>query len=113
MSQQSLPILTFTDIATTAIAANTFVGWTGATAAAGDKVKGVSRSDAAIGQPFPTDVLGTSIVIAGAAFAAGDALEVGTAGAAIKNAGTNPVVGHALQAANGAGDLIEVFILSA
>lgn len=115
MSQQSIPILTLSDTATAAVSANTFIGWGGAPLASGatSKAKGVARSDAAIGEVFPVDVLGTAIVIASGAISKGDALEVAAGGQAATSAGTNPVVARALQAAAAAGDLIEVFLLPA
>ncbi|MDD5297657.1 MAG: DUF2190 family protein [Rhodocyclaceae bacterium] len=87
--QNSTPILTLTVVATGAIAAQRFVGPTGAVAAAAGNALGVSRYlSAQAGDKIPVDTLGTAYVEAGAAIAAGALVESDSVGRAItRNAG--------------------------
>ena len=78
--------------------------------AAGNAI-GVTNTSAAVGEYVATDVLGTTVVTAGAAIAKGAAIEVGTAGKAVtKTSGVT--VARALQAATADGDRIEVMLIS-
>lgn len=70
---QNTPLLTLSTKATAALIALRFVTATGATATAAGNALGVSRSDAAIGEYAPVDVLGTTQVTAGGAITAGAA----------------------------------------
>jgi len=108
---QSIPVLTLTRKATAAITAERFVSPTGgATATAAANSAGVARSNAAVGDVYPVDVLGTAIVVAGAAIADGAEIEVGAGGkAATKSAGKT--VARAQQAAAGDGSRIEVLLI--
>jgi hypothetical protein len=107
---QSFPILTLPRKALAVITAERFVSPTGAVATAAGNTAGVARSNAAVGETFPVDVLGTAIVQAAAAIADGAEIEVGAAGQAVtKSAGK--VVARALQAAAGAGSRIEVLLI--
>lgn len=103
-------LLTLTVIATAAITAERFITTAGAVATAAGNADGVSNTDAAIGERFPADVLGTTIVTAGAAIAANAYVEVGSAGKAITRA-SGKAVGKALQAATADGDRIRVLLL--
>ena len=82
----------------------------GATATAGGNAIGVSESDAASGELFPTIALGTGIVVAGGAIAKDAYVEVGAAGKAITQ-DTGAAVAVALQAATADGDRIEVLLI--
>lgn len=108
---QFRPVLTLSVASAAALNAERFVTVAGAVPAAGANVFGVNRSSAAAaGELVPVDVLGTSIVVAGAAVAVGAALETDNQGRAITlNAGVK--VARALQAAAAAGDRIEVFLI--
>lgn len=108
---QSIPILTLTFKATAAILAERFVSPTGAiTATTAANSAGVARSNAAIGEAYPVDVLGTAVVVAGAAIAVGAEIEVGAGGKAVtKSAGKT--VARALQSATGDGSRIEVLLI--
>lgn len=97
--------------AAAAITAGRFVTATGAVATAAGNALGVARSDAAIGQQVPVDVIGTAIVTAGAAIVAGAAIEVGTEGKAV-TASAGAVVARALEAAGADGDRIEVLLIA-
>lgn len=108
MSAQKKPILTITRSATGAITAHRAVTLAGTVAATGAAAVGFSVADAAIGESFAVDVIGTSIGIAGAAIAAGAALQVGTNGHVITQT-TGNRIGFALFAA-GTGAPVEVFI---
>ena len=107
---QKISILTIAIAAAVAITAERFITATGAVATAGGNAAGVATTDAAIGDYVATDVLGTSVVTAGAAIAKGAAIEVGTGGKAItKTSGVT--VARALQAATADGDRIEVMLI--
>ncbi|AVP97908.1 DUF2190 domain-containing protein [Ahniella affigens] len=107
---QSIPLLTLTRIAAGAILAERFVTHGSVQAGAAANTLGVARSIAATGEAFPVDVIGTTIVEAGAAFAAGVLLETNASGQAIlRTAG--PITGRSLQAASGAGSRVEILLI--
>lgn len=102
MGQQSITILTLTVLAAAAISARQLVSPTGGVATAGGPILGAAETDAANGEYFAVNVLGSSPVIADGAITKGMELEVGTAGAAAE-AATGRVIGIALEdAADGA-----------
>jgi hypothetical protein len=70
----------------------------------------VARTDAAVGDEFPVDVLGTALVKAGAAVAKGAALETDSSGRAVTRS-SGPLVARALAAATAADQLIEVLLI--
>lgn len=108
---QAISVLALSVTASTAITAERFVTATGAVATAAGNAFGVARSQAASGELFTTDVLGTAIVVAEEAIAAGALVEVGATGkAAAKSAGVT--VARALQAAAADGDRIEVLLIA-
>lgn len=109
---QKIALLTLSVAATALITAERFMGFGGATAAAGAGAYGVATTDGAIGDLVATDVQGTTIVTAGAPIAAGALIEVGANGKAItKNAGIT--VARAAPGASAAadGDRIEVILI--
>lgn len=110
MSGQFTPVLTLPVVATAALVAETFVTATGTTAAANGNALGVARSPAAIGQTAPVDVLGTAIVVAGAAIAAGAQVGCDASGRAVTYS-TGAILGRTLQAASGLGDRVEVLLI--
>lgn len=96
--------------ATAAVIAQTFIDFTGATAAAAGNTAGVACTDGAVGDLVPTDRLGSAVVIAGAAITAGERLEVDANGHAVPhNAGV--IVAVALEAAAASGQTIEVDLI--
>lgn len=108
---QSKPVLTLTVVATGAVPAHRFVSPQGALPQAGGNTLGVTRAEAtAAGQEVAVDVLGTTVVEAGAAIAAGALLETDSQGRAVPRTSGQPVA-RALQAATGAGRRIEVLLL--
>lgn len=112
MSAASIPVLTLSVKATAALTAARFVTGGGAVATAAGRAIGVTRTDAAIGEFAPVDVIGMAVVAAGAAIAAEALIEVGAAGKAVtKSAGV--VVGRLAPGAVAAadGDLIEVILI--
>ncbi len=139
MSQQARSLLNLSIItALSAVTAYRFVDFTGVQATVqGQKVMGVSARAAAQGQGFEVAVIGTAIVEAGAAFAAGQALMSDALGRAIPNTGAlgvkagavamtstaangavlsgsdlpEWVAAEALQAAVNVGDLVEVLLV--
>jgi hypothetical protein len=111
MSKQSTPILTLTVTAAGTISANRFVTPAGAQAGADANTLGVSRTAATSGQNLPVDVLGTAVVEAGAAIAAGATIETDANGKAVTWTTSGPKVALALQAAGADGDFIEVLLI--
>lgn len=112
---QKTPILTLTSICTVAVEAERFVDFDGSQCdVAGAKPMGVSVNKAAIGEPFPVDVLGTTKVRTGAAIALGakglTPVKTDATGKAIAQAGAGEIAGFALQAAGAADALIEVLL---
>lgn len=110
MSQQSVPVLTLPIVATGTCTKRRFVTAAGAQAGAAANALGVTQEDAVSGGVMPVDVLGTTVVEAGAAFAAGAALETDSSGRGVTKA-SGPAVARALQAASQAGDLVEVNLI--
>lgn len=80
---QKIALLTLSVLAIADVSARTFVTLGGETAAAGAAAHGVAVTMALDGQIFPVDVIGTSIVTAGADIEAGDELQVGADGRAV------------------------------
>lgn len=107
---QSHSILTLSIAAAVAIAANRFVTTAGQYATADGNADGVSRSDAAIGDLFPADILGTAVITAGGAIAKDAYVEVGASGKAVTHT-TGVAVAKALQASAADGDRIEVLLI--
>lgn len=109
MSRQKSPILTLTMLALAAITAGRFMDATGAVASTGGSSIGVSVTDAANGDAFSVDALGTSVVELGGTVALGDSVEVGAAGVGITFS-SGDIVATALQAGV-AGEFIEVLLI--
>lgn len=139
MSQQAITLLALSIAAApAAVTEYRAVDYTGAQATVqGQKVMGVSKRGALIGDGYDVAVMGTAVVEAGAAFAAGASLIVDVQGRAIASTGklgiaagatavtstaangTAILIGgdgpeyvfaDALQAATGAGDKVEVLL---
>lgn len=111
MSQQAIPVLVLTTVLTGTVVANRFVTQAGAQAGADANALGVARTGGASGERVAVDVLGTAVVEAGAAIAAGATLKIDSSGRGITWATSGAKVGLALQAAAGAGSLIEVLLI--
>jgi len=108
----NISLLTLTVLATAALATARFVEQDGTYPAAGGKALGVTRFDAAIGDPVAVDVLGTTIVECGAAVTQDAALMVDATGRVVPLAGSAvQAVGRALQAGAAAGALIEILLI--
>lgn len=112
MSAASIPLLTLSVQATAALTKDRFVTAGGAVATAAGRALGVTRSDAAIGERAPVDVLGTTVVTAGGAIAADAAVEVGATGKAVTLA-SGVKVGRLAPGSSAAadGDLVEVILI--
>lgn len=111
MSAQSESLLTLTITAIGAIASARFVTPAGAQAGADVNTFGVSRFAAAAGEKVSVDVLGTAVVEAGAAVAAGATVKSDASGRAIPWATSGAKVSMALEAATAAGQMIEVLLI--
>lgn len=123
MAQQSAPVLDLTFHASGAVVGRRCVTFAGAQATvAGSKVAGVARTIAANGEAFAVALVGTVVVEAGAEIAVGDGPLTVAAGAtpvtssaangAILAGGDPPqfVFADAMEAATGAGEMIEVLL---
>lgn len=111
MAIQSTPILTLSVTASGAIVANRFVHPAGDQAVADENTLGVARTAADSGALVSVDVLGTTVVEAGAAIAAGATVKSNAAGKAITWAASGAKVGVALAAAGADGDLVEILLI--
>lgn len=104
-----------TVVATAAVVANRFIGFSGGyavgTAGAGGATdaQGVSESDAAIGEALSVVTGYSAIVEAGGAISAGAFVKPGTDGKAVAGS-ISDNCGRALEAAGGAGELLEVVL---
>ena len=107
---QSISLLKLTVVAAAAVTAERFGTLTGAVATAAGNAAGVFASDGEAGDHVPLDALGTAVVTAGGAVAAGAAVEVGADGKAVTIAAGVPV-GRALTAAAADGDRIEIMLI--
>ena len=112
MSKANMSILTLTVIATAVLENNRAVNQAGAYPAAGGLAFGITRSDAAIGDPTPVDVQGTAIATAGAAFTKDVPLMVGADGKLIAHDGDGDkhAIARSMEAAAADGDLVEVLL---
>lgn len=109
MSQKH-SLLTISVLAAAALTAERLVTAAGAVATAAGNAVGVARTDAAIGELCPVDVLGTAVVTAGGAIAKGAHVEVGATGKAVTLA-AGKAVGVALEAAAADGDPVEILLI--
>lgn len=107
------PLLPITMSASGAVTAERFVTSAGAqVSSAGAAAIGVSRTTAADTEKITVDTVGTAIIEAGGAIALGAAVKSGADGRALTY-DTGTKAGIALQAATGAGQRIEILVLSA
>ncbi len=110
----NLSLLTLTIAAAGAVAADRFVTQGGAYAAAGGLPFGVTRTGAgAVGDLMPVDVLGTTVVEAGAAILFDKPLMVDATGRVVPHDGDGDkhAVARSMEAAAAAGDLIEILLV--
>jgi hypothetical protein len=110
MGKQCITILSLSMRASGTIAEYRFVTPTGAQAGAGANTLGTSEYAADDGEMLAVANLGTAIVEAGAAVAAGAAVQSDASGRAITK-DTGATVARALAAAAAAGDFIEVTLI--
>lgn len=111
MSQQFISLLAHPLLLTTAVAANRFVTPAGAQAGADANTLGVARTAGAIGERVTADLMGTAVLEAGAAVAAGSTLKSDATGRAIVWATAGAKVALALEAATAAGQFIECLLI--
>lgn len=111
MSKQSIPLLTLTVAASGAVVANRFVAPANRQSVADENTLGVATTAAADGDALAVEVLGTAVVEAGAAIAAGATLKSDANGRAITWVASGAKVAVALQAAGAAGEFIEVLLI--
>lgn len=106
MSTQHI-LLTMTVLATADIAKHRYVGFDGKAAVAGKKALGITEIEAVKDEAASINTHGALLVQAGGVIAAGDEVEVGTDGKAIKKA-AGIGCGFAIDPAAADGDLIRV-----
>lgn len=111
MSAQATSVLAVALAAAGTIAAARFVTPAGVQAGADANTLGVARYSGVSGDKITTDVLGTAVVEAGAAVAAGATVKADASGRAITWVTSGAKVGLALDAAAGAGSMIEVLLI--
>lgn len=110
MTAAYTPVLSLPLKLAAAVAEYTFVDLSGANATAAAYALGLADQGGAIGDVIKTQVQGTGRMTAGAAIAKGALIEVGALGKGVtKAAGIS--VARALEAAAGAGSVIEVLLL--
>lgn len=110
---QKISLLALTANANGAITALRFVGHDGAVATAAGNALGVACTAAADGEDFPVDVIGTTVVEAGAAIAEGAEIEVGANGKAVtQSAGVTVARMAPGSSASADGDLVEVLLIA-
>lgn len=112
MSNQKKPLFTLPVAIQAATAAGLMVTGLGALPTAGGRVLGcLAEACTVVGPLLPVDVLGTSVGIAAAAFAADVPLMVDATGKLLTATGTNVVVARSIDAALALGDRVEVLLL--
>lgn len=109
---QANDIFTHSVTAAAAITEHRAVSVTGGVPAAGAAVFGIAKSDGAIGAKVPVAALGTAIATAGAAIAAGAALETDNQGRVITKT-TGVTIGRMApgEVAAAAGDKVEIILI--
>lgn len=111
--RNGISLLALTVLATGAVTANRFITPAGALTGAGLGAQGVAQTDAAIGAKVTTTVLGTEVVEAGAAIAAGALVESDATGRAItKAAGISLGRLAPGEVATAAGQFVEVILFA-
>ena len=111
MPATKIPLLTLSVVAAALVVANRAVTQAGNYPAAAAKCFGVTTENAeSIGAQVPVDVIGTTIVEAGAAFALDASLELNASGQFITLA-VGIAVAKAMQAAGALGDKVEVLLM--
>lgn len=110
--QGSISLLALSVVAGGARATARGLTGAGAYPSAGAGIRGVSRTSAAAsGDLVPVDVIGTTLMEAGAAVTAQVAVMADATGRVIPWTATNVVIGYALSAAAAAGDIVEVLLV--
>lgn len=112
MAASKYPILTLTVQATAALTQYRAVTDDGAVPSAAARCLGIAATGGAIGDRVPVDVMGTTMAEAGAAIAAGAALELDSSGRVVtKSAGVT--IGRMAPGytAAAAGDVVEIVLL--
>ncbi|MCZ8339644.1 MAG: DUF2190 family protein [Burkholderiaceae bacterium] len=112
MAAGSIPLLQLGVVATAALTQFRGATVAGAVPAAAATALGIAQTGGAIGERVPVAVLGTTLAEAGAAIAAGAALEYDASGRVItRSAGVT--IGRMApgQTAGAAGDLVEIVLI--
>jgi Uncharacterized conserved protein (DUF2190) len=92
------------------ISKNLLIGFTGAILSNGAKQLGVCNADTYVGEQMPVMVTGIALIKSYAAITLGAALMCGDEGKVSPKDAGGELVGYALDAANGADELIRVLL---
>lgn len=110
MQNGFVALLTSSFAATAAVLPARFIGVDGQHADAGTNAIGVARSEGDVGDQVPLDVLGTTLVEAGAVIGDWDLVEVGADGKAVPH-DAGKAVGRVQGDGGIAGALLEVLLI--
>lgn len=111
MSAQAISLLSLALTLTGTVAANRFVTPAGALAGADANTLGAARTGGVATDKVTVDIIGTAVIEAGAAVAAGATVKSDSTGRAITWVTSGAKVGLALEAATAAGQFIEVLLV--
>ena len=107
---QGIALFTHSVVATAALTAKRAVNAAGAVPAAAATCLGPSRTDGAIGDRVPVDMVGSAPWESGGAFSAGDMVQLDASGRVVVFA-AGVKVGKALEASTALGQFPEILIL--
>lgn len=109
--QGNIALLTKSFTAAAALAQYQPVTAAGAAAVAAGNAIGSANIPAVSGDLYPAVVMGTCLMVAGAAISAGALLEVHTTVTQVVTKSAGVAIGRALNAASTAGDIVEVLLI--
>jgi hypothetical protein len=109
MAAAAFSVMAHSVVAVAATLSNRAITGLGTAPAAGARVLGFTKFQAAAGERVTVDVLGSTIAEVGAAIAIDALVEVDAQGRVITRT-TGVAVGRALQSASGAGQMVEVLL---
>jgi hypothetical protein len=112
MAFQGTSLLALSRVAAGSISAQRFVSAAGTQTGADGNAIGVARTAASAGDLITVDGMGTAPVEAGGSFSKGATLKSDSAGRAIQWATSGARLAIALEASGGAGQVVEVILLS-
>lgn len=109
--QGNIALLTKSFTAASTLAQFQPVSAAGLAVAAGAAAIGTANVSAVTGDLYPVTIMGTCLMVAGAAIVVGALVEVHTTVSQVVTKSAGVGIGRALSAANAAGDFIEVMLI--